>query len=60
MTTEKQNVGKFGEDLAARYLENHGYKFYQIMGGLFKDLQQRSKQELLKDDETKWLLIKKQ
>ncbi len=26
MTTEKQNTGKLGEDLAVRYLENHGYK----------------------------------
>ena len=29
MTTEKQNVGKFGEDLAARYLENHGCKILE-------------------------------
>lgn len=25
MTTEKQNVGKLGEDIAVKYLENHGY-----------------------------------
>lgn len=26
MTTEKQNIGKLGEDVAAKYLENKGYK----------------------------------
>lgn len=26
MTTEKQNIGKLGEDIAVKYLENHGYK----------------------------------
>lgn len=25
MTTEKQNTGKLGEDIAVKYLENHGY-----------------------------------
>ena len=25
MTTEKQNIGKLGEDIAVKYLENHGY-----------------------------------
>ena len=25
MTTEKQNIGKLGEDIAIKYLENHGY-----------------------------------
>ena len=26
MITEKQNTGKLGEDIAVKYLENHGYK----------------------------------
>jgi len=26
MTTEKQNIGKLGEDIAVKYLEKHGYK----------------------------------
>ena len=26
MTTEKQNIGKLGEDIAIKYLENHNYK----------------------------------
>ncbi|MBI4919830.1 YraN family protein [Candidatus Azambacteria bacterium] len=26
MTTEKQNIGKLGEDIAAKYLKKHGYK----------------------------------
>lgn len=25
MTTEKQNIGKLGEDIAIKYLEKHGY-----------------------------------
>ncbi len=25
MTIEKQNIGKLGEDIAVKYLENHGY-----------------------------------
>ena len=25
MTTEKQNIGKLGEDIAVKYLKNHGY-----------------------------------
>jgi len=25
MTTEKQNIGKLGEDIAVKYLEKHGY-----------------------------------
>lgn len=25
MTTEKQNIGRLGEDIAVKYLENHGY-----------------------------------
>ncbi len=26
MTTEKQNIGQLGEDIAVKYLEKHGYK----------------------------------
>ncbi len=26
MTTEKQNIGRLGEDIAVKYLERHGYK----------------------------------
>lgn len=26
MTSEKQNIGKLGEDIAVKYLEKHGYK----------------------------------
>ncbi len=26
MTTEKQNIGKLGEDIAVKYLEKHGYE----------------------------------
>ncbi len=26
MTTEKQNIGKLGENIAVKYLEKHGYK----------------------------------
>ncbi len=26
MTTEKQNIGQLGEDIAIKYLEKHGYK----------------------------------
>ena len=26
MTTEKQNIGQLGENIAVKYLEKHGYK----------------------------------
>lgn len=29
MTTEKQNIGKLGEDVAVRYLESHGYNILE-------------------------------
>ncbi len=29
MTTEKQNIGKLGEDIAIKYLENHSYSILE-------------------------------
>ena len=29
MTTQKQNIGKLGEDVAVKYLGNHGYKILE-------------------------------